>query len=644
MKKRISNIVLGVIVCCATYAQQTNISIQHILERDTTFVISNTKGQITKLSVNLSVTRKSPNFFARVVLEAQDHKNYLVGEVYKEIAAENETSLLSYSDETECLNGIIPYRLKIYVKDASVQLNTIELTNGTTTKGNNTDDYKLKKLQSKVDKINAYNNAHEKLWTAGITELSKMPFEDKMRALGFDESENTGGFEYYIGGIFEVGEREDYIQSPSRNDNYVDEFDWTNRHGKNWMTNIRMQDHSNYCVAFASLGAVEALVNLYYNSKIDMNLSEQEIACCCIQNSNWNPYKKGIPDSWAYNYLKTDGVCEEEAYPFVDDSTRIICMSDTAHPVINVKIADHSKVYQFPGNENDYEASIKRNLIKYGPLVSGFRVTTDSTNNNNNRLHAMTLVGYGTIHAGDSIREVIGNTLNSTYTSYYVIPENSPLDGHTYYKFKNSNNIRVNDDIDGYMYLMFHDMTNLSCLDIPVRIHYPFTITNCQTNLPMYTDNDIVCEDADGDGYYFWGLGPKPTTISGDPDGDDSDPNFGTMDVYGHLTSLTTDLYLYGNYVYDRDLNMHRNIIIPNGSVLRIKGNMTLCDNKQISVYGGGTLIIDGGTVNDAVINLDSNSTLNIQNNGIINMRQNQAFNAPVGAVVNISSGQVNNN
>ena len=71
---------------------------------------------------------------------------------------------------------------------------------------------------------------------------------------------------------------------------------------------------------------------------------------------------------------------------------------------------------------------------------------------------------------------------------------------------------------------------------------------------------------------------------------------------------------------------------------------MTLCDNKQISVYGGGTLIIDGGTVNDAVINLDSNSTLNIQNNGIINMRQNQAFNAPVGAVVNISSGQVNNN
>ena len=26
----------------------------------------------------------------------------------------------------------------------------------------------------------------------------------------------------------------------------------------------------------------------------------------------------------------------------------------------------------------------------------------------------------------------------------------------------------------------------------------------------QYTDNDVVCEDADGDGYYFWGVGEKP--------------------------------------------------------------------------------------------------------------------------------------
>ena len=73
-------------------------------------------------------------------------------------------------------------------------------------RGNSEENVKVQKIQSKVDKINAYNNAHQKIWFAGVTELSKMPFEDRMRVLGFDESYNTGGFEYYTGGIFEIGE------------------------------------------------------------------------------------------------------------------------------------------------------------------------------------------------------------------------------------------------------------------------------------------------------------------------------------------------------------------------------------------------------------------------------------------------------
>ena len=62
-----------------------------------------------------------------------------------------------------------------------------------------------------------------------------------------------------------------------------------------------------------------------------------------------------------------------------------------------------------------------------------------------------------------------------------------------------------------------------------------------------------------------------------------------------------------------------------------------------ISVYGGGTLIVDGGAINDAIINLYNGSTLTVLNNGIINMQQNQVLVAPVGAIVNISEGQVNN-
>jgi Papain family cysteine protease. len=632
-------------------AQQETISVRQVFDRDTTLALFNTRNQISKLAVNVSLTKKTPKFFARIVLEDQNHRNYLVGEAYREIADENTFSLFDCSEETELLNGIVPYRLKIYLKDASVELNTINIVTGTPERGINEENLRVEKIQEKVNKINAYNNCHQKLWAAGITELSKAPFEDRMRALGFDESDNTGGFEYYIGGIFEVSEREDYVPNRSRDNQFVDEFDWTDRHGKNWMTDIRKQYHSNYCQAFATLGSVEALINLYYNTKIDLDLSEQEIACCSYtDNPNRNPYIRGVLDTWAYKYLKLTGVCEENAYPFVDDSTRTICMSDTAHPVINVKIAGHSIVYHFLDSVSHYEDSIKRNLINYGPLVSGLSVKIDSTNNNQNRLHAMTLVGYGTIHAGDIIREVLENNHtnnNSTYTNYYVIPDTSSLIGRTYFKFKNSNNIRVNDDIDGYMYLMFHDMSRLSCMNMPVRLHYPFTITNCQTNQPMYTDSDIVCEDADGDGYYFWGLGTRPSSCPSsaptDPDGDDSDPTVGPMDEYGNLTTLTNEIVISSLVNYSSVMNFTHNIRIVNGGHLRITNTTTLRNAAQITVENGGLLTIDGGTLNNAKIVFYSGATLNVINGGTINMAKNQDFNAPVGVVVNITEGQVNN-
>lgn len=649
MKYRIILFVWGIVFCCASSAQRKTISIHQVFESDTILELSNTRNNVSMLSTKISITPNTPKFFVRIVLEDLNHRNYLVGETYKEIADENNYSLVDWSEETECLNGIVPYRLKIYVKDASVELKTIDTTDGILEKERNTESIQIQKIQSKVDKINAYNNLHQRLWSAGVTELSKMPFEDKMRVLGFNECDNTGGVEYYIGGIFEVGEREDYIPSP-RTNSFVDKFDWTDRHGKNWITDIRKQDHSNYCMAFAALGAVEALINLYYNTKLDLDLSEQVVACCCYTaDPTRNPYKLGLIDTWVYNYLETTGVCEENAYPFFDDSTRTVCMSDTAHPVLNVKISGHSRVYNYIP-ENHYEDSIKGNLIKYGPLVSGFRVAIDSTNNFNRRIHAMTLVGYGTIHAGDTIREVLGNTAsygNSTYTSYHVIPENSPLIGRTYFKFKNSNNIRVNDDLNGYMYLMFHDMGGLSCFDNPIRFHYPFAITNCQTNQPMYSDNDVVCEDADGDGYYFWGLGPKPSNcpsyIPDEPDGDDSDPTVGPMDEYGNLATLTNEIII-SNYVnYNSVMNLTHNIRIVNNGHLRISNTTTLRNNTQITVENGGCLTIDAGILNKAKIIFNSGSSLNVINGGTINLSENQNFYAPVGTTVNISNGIVNN-
>lgn len=59
----------------------------------------------------------------------------------------------------------------------------------------------------------------------------------------------------------------------------------------------------------------------------------------------------------------------------------------------------------------------------------------------------------------------------------------------------------------------------------------------------VLNDNDIVCSDDDEDGYYFWGVGPKPSNcpswIPNEPDGDDSDSCLGPIDEYGICDTLT---------------------------------------------------------------------------------------------------------
>lgn len=625
------------------HAVNTTLEICQSFSKDTVLYIFNAVGPVCSASVNLAANSTSAKSFYRVVLVDNTGRKHLLVESFKEIA-EADNMVKSYADETDVLDNITPVSIEVYIRDVTLYVQSLEVTPSNRShlpSQKDTQYVRLQrsKVQEKVDRINKYNNTHEKLWTAGVTELSLMPFDDRMRVLGFSPSDDTGGFEYYVGGIFEVGEREEYQQTSLRSNSFVGEFDWTNRHGKNWMTSIKGQGYSNYCGAFAGVACVEALVNLYYNQKIDLNLSEQEVACCCHVVPNRNPYYQGLFTSWVTDYLSNNGVCDEASYPFVDDPNFASCESGNISPDLNVRINGY---WNSPLSYKT-EDSIKSMLIKFGPLLSAFWVQHDSTNNFNPRSHAMALVGYKTICAGDTIREIIGSWGTSTYSQYYIVPENSALIGRTYFKFKNSNNIRPNDDIDGYMHLMFHNLTQL---DLPVRLLYPFYITDCQTNQPLYTSADVVCEDADGDGYYFWGLGPKPSNcpvgVPDQPDGDDSDPSVGPMDAYGNLTIIASDIIISSLVEYNSVMNPSHNTRIVNGGHLKIKNATTLHANAHIIVESGGVLTIDGGTLNQARLTLNSGSTLNMLNNGTINKASRENVYAPVGALVNMTNGKIN--
>ena len=100
----------------------------------------------------------------------------------------------------------------------------------------------------------------------------------------------------------------------------------------------------------------------------------------------------------------------------------------------------------------------------------------------------------------------------------------------TFWKLKNSSGITYGNN--GYMYLL---------VDTLSVIHKLFSIeTPILTN--RYEETDIICNDVDGDGYYYWGIGNKPSNLSNMipdiPDGDDSNPLLGPMNWYGFCEDL----------------------------------------------------------------------------------------------------------
>jgi PKD repeat protein len=138
----------------------------------------------------------------------------------------------------------------------------------------------------------------------------------------------------------------------------------------------------------------------------------------------------------------------------------------------------------------------------------------------------MVLTGYKVVEEGD--RFYYGGT--STY--WITIEAGNPLIGKTVWIYKNSWGPGFGDV--GYVYVE----TPITNIGSTYAIQTPIT--------SLVQGYDVVCEDKDGDGYFWWGLGEKPETCDcpDQPDGDDSDPTLGPLDEYGNCIKLTPTLAL----------------------------------------------------------------------------------------------------
>lgn len=176
----------------------------------------------------------------------------------------------------------------------------------------------------------------------------------------------------------------------SNNSNYTP-IDWRQ---SNIFNDPRDQGSCGACYAFASLGTIEALINLQNNIKPDNNyLSIQQIIDC-------DSLEKGCKGGWpsmAYNYILKNGIHYENDYPYEAKNDKCKLKSITGDIV---KIDKVLSCEDDECNVNDF----LNNLLKNGPYTSVIDAYHSSFVNYKSGYysadcgepnHAIVVVGYG---------------------------------------------------------------------------------------------------------------------------------------------------------------------------------------------------------------------------------------------------------
>ena len=569
------------------------------------------QNEISGLSLSGNVTLDNDgDSYVRVILKDNNNHEYLVYESYPLMQDSLFEQFQNTAIETIRLNGIVPSLIRIEIKNATINCEKLHLSCGTRQiLPNEIAECRKEQTQYIVNRLNDKLTQRNMKWRAGVTSMSEKSFEDKKNLFGENVPE-LFGFDYYIGGVFVVPmnnkTRIQLLERDSSN-NYVSEWDWRNRHGRNWMTSVKEQ-LDNTCWAFSAVGALEAYINLYYNRRLKYNLSEQELRSCCTTGPN------GGGDFFtALSYIRRNGLVLESCFPYVGQYVN--CSNKCESPTELIHIQSRNRIY--------YD----ENIIKEKLFIAPVLFTIAPWN------HQVVIAGYKTIRHGDVIYN--GYSHNAVTITIKQNSSDSVYIGKTAWLIKNS--WGENWGNSGYGYIIADCEEEPSCY-IDGRI----------TSM-IHTDNDIICNDKDGDGYYFWGIGEKPpycpSWVPDIPDGNDANANEGSLDAYGFLERLNPDtiptLVISNNVEYNTRQSIYSHIrITPNGT-FTVKDTINLFGRATITIENGGKLIIDGGVITNAHIVMNTGSHLKFLNNGLLVCRTDDDFYAPTGAIVEMEYGKI---
>lgn len=338
--------------------------------------------------------------------------------------------------------------------------------------------------------------------------------------------------------------------------------------------------------------------------------------------------------SWSWlvlEYLKSHGVCDEESYSCDNGYILTTINYSSIIPKMMVSIFDYDSLRETTTTKEEKKMA----LIAKGPMVSGYSYHT-------NNGHAMELIGFGTVQENMEIlyHENLGSGI-FTHESV-TIPHDDNRIGDTYWVFKNSYG---NDNL--YMSILFEN--EYYNMDGPYYLIPPINMTlyDEEGNVTkIYSDNDIICEDADGDGYFFWGTGPKPVSCPeyamDEADFDDSNTLLGSINASGVVENLNPEELdtLDANSFFDLEYthNCYNHIVVSPG-YFDIIDDIHFHNGAKIFMRSGAILELYDGTLYDAEIIMEPGSKLTVNYGAGIKLRQGVSFNPPLGAIVEINHG-----
>ncbi len=187
-------------------------------------------------------------------------------------------------------------------------------------------------------------------WEAADTWISKLPPQERKRFLGDNLAD-------------------DFSKAPGKEirgtKTVPTEFDWRTKDGHFWMTPVKDQENCGACVAFGTVGALEANIKIRAdNFWIMPDLSEQHLFSCAGGDCGY-----GMSVYAGMNYLLNHGTPDEECLPYtqVDDNCSETC-SDWEERARGVNTW---------GWTSKTIASIKQAIYDYGPVAGHFDVYAD---------------------------------------------------------------------------------------------------------------------------------------------------------------------------------------------------------------------------------------------------------------------------